>query len=213
MTVPDRKRKDREAEASDNAAVATLDTVPAPPQDDVAAEPTPIRKPRRSVIKGPANLGASVLELPVTLRLISLGKPAMNVSATLGFDLDHPSDHDLKDFMGEQAFAARFAGSYLGNGLVIREAPLKASSADNKVTQKLKVVLPRFDQGADQIERYVVPILGIDLEALFGIDPTWRLNINVNEPGALILYEMQGSFDLVTKAAEDLTGETGGADL
>lgn len=168
------------------------------PGPETPVTPRQVRSTRKR--KAPANLGEPVLVTSGKLKLISVGKGIANVTVTLGFTLDVPID--IRDLLGEHAYAASFDGNYLGNGVFIKDAPLSVD-VENNVHQTLKVHLPRFDEGADQIASYIAPLLS-DAEAvgqsLLGLDESWRLNINVDVPGELRLFQMQQSFDLVTRA-------------
>lgn len=197
--------------AEDQHALAVLDsvtpTVPGdawvePEQADGKAEPEKPRR-KRSRRLPPANIGESVLDIPVHLRLISMGKGIANITATLVFDLDHSVD-GISDLMGEHAYSAVFRSDYLGDGIILKEAPLKVD-AENLVKQGLKVTLPRFGAGADQLTAYVVPLLpeDVDLTTLFGMSLSWRLNIPVDFPGLLSLHPQQASFDLTKKSGGD----------
>lgn len=175
-----------------------------------ATEPSEPPKPRRKRSRRlpPSNLDEAVVKLPVHMRLISLGKGIANVTATLGFDLDH-SVRDLAELMGEHAYAAVFDGNYVGNGVFLKDAPLSVD-VENHVNQKLKVNLPRYADGADQITKYITPLLpeDVDLESLLGLSLSWRLNVNVDFPGTLALHAMQQSFSLTQRAEDTSDGVT-----
>lgn len=201
---------DPSAVAEDAHALAVLDSVKPTDSGDAWVEPeakgeAEPAKPRRKRARRfpPANIGPSVLDIPVHLRLISMGKGIANITATLVFDLDHSVD-GIGDLMGEHAYSAVFRSDYLGDGLILKEAPLSVD-AENLVKQKLKVTLPRFGAGADQLTAYVVPLLPeeVDLTSLFEMSLSWRLNIPVDFPGVLSLHPQQASFDLTKKSGGD----------
>lgn len=149
----------------------------------------------------PENLGTPVLQSPSHLKLISIGKAVANVTTTLVFTLDLPVN-GIRELMGEHAYAVAFGGNYLGEGAIISEAPLKAD-VENNVIQQVKLKLPRFAEGLDQVETYILPLLPTDgrLDAVLGaLAWAWRLNITADLQGDLQLFEPQASLDLTTRA-------------
>lgn len=164
-------------------------------------ESLPRRLERTRRRKVPEGLAEPAVTVPVHLRTVSLGRPVANVSATLVFVVSIP--RDFIGFMGEHAYAAIFADSFLGEGFTIKEAPPRLD-ADGNVTQKLKMFLPRWDSSGkiDQITRYIAPLLPDigALEPLLGLSVAWRLNVTVDIEGSLSLHPMQESWDLTAKA-------------
>jgi hypothetical protein len=190
-----------EALRTDQEAEAKLDGVVAPPAK--------VTKLRRRGPKPPANLGEEVAEFGVKIRNISIGKPIANVQVTITMDLDRPQP-GIGALMGQHAYTGVFGGGFLGEGLVIKEAPRKID-AESRVIESLKLTMPRFDSGGqrDQIETNILPLLGDKsslVAVLHAIDGSWRLNCPVDIPGALRLHRMQETFDLTkvaTTEAED----------
>ena len=182
---------------------------PSPPDEDVLpgeeeTAPTPIARKRKKKYRVPGNLEEPVLRLPVTLKLVSFGKGVANVTATLTFAIPQRNT-EIIDLLGAHAYAASFAGTYLGNGVFLKDVPFTVSGDENEVHQSLKVTLPRWESGADQLATYIAALISKPSaisEDLLALDETWRLNINVDEEGDLALYQMQQSFDL-TKKADD----------
>lgn len=160
-----------------------------------------VPKKARAKRKAPTGLGEVVAELVVHLKQVSVGKAISNVTASLSFDVQVPQD--IIELLGEHAYAAVFGGSYLGNGIFLKDVGVSVDT-DNHVNQGLKIQLPRYDQGVDQITQYVAPLIPDEealSPALLALDTGWRLNINVDLDGVLKLHRMQESFDL-TKRAE-----------
>lgn len=190
-----------DAEAEDDA-ISRLESA-MEETDESAGGESPEPSPRRRRAKKrpiPENLGEPVLVTSGHLKLVSLGKSIANVTITLGIDLDVPVD--IRGLLGEHAYAASFDGNYLGNGIFIKDAPLSVD-VENNVHQKLKIHMPRFDESTDQVAAYVAPLLsdpGALSRALLGLNEGWRLNINVDQPGTLQLFQMQQAFDLTSKA-------------
>lgn len=168
--------------------------------DEPAPPPQPIT--RRKHRKPPANLDEPVLVIPCRLRNVSVGKSIANVTATLTFAVDSPAD--VRDYLGEHAYAMVFGLDYLGNGIQLKDAPLSVD-VENNVNQSLKVQLPRWaDGGVDQVKDFIAPLLPDPLalsDELLGLSSPWRLNVKVDIEGQLKLHQMQQSFDL-TKRAE-----------
>lgn len=177
-------------------AVAELDTEP---QDEEAP-----KKRRMLAVPSlpalPEGLDEPAGVFGARLVLISLGKPVSNVSTTLTFALDIP-DFDA-ELMGEHAYTLGFLNGWLGEGAIIKAAPL-AADEENNVHQKLTIRLPRYlDGGRDQILLMIAPLLGGKkfVEPLLQQEWSWRLNVTTDIPGTLVLYPMQQKFDLTTKA-------------
>lgn len=167
-----------------------------------APQPPPQPITRRKHRKPPANLDEPVLVIPCRLRNVSVGKSIANVTATLTFAVDSPAD--VREYLGEHAYAVVFGLDYIGNGVQLKDAPLSVD-VENNVNQSLKLQLPRWaDGGVDQVKEFIAPLLP-DPEALndelLGLSSPWRLNIKVDIEGQLRLHQMQQSFDL-TKRAE-----------
>jgi hypothetical protein len=193
-----------DVEAEDDAisrmeAVAGGTSGEDPDAEYAPANEAPKKSRARSRRKPPANLDAPVLEAAVILRLISFGKSITNVTATLGFELGAPTD--MSEFMGEQAFAATFRGDYLGEGLTVRSEATSVD-ADNSIKRAFKVMLPRWNNGMDQLATYIAPLLPDDvtIDGLLGLSTAWRLNVTVEMGGVFALHAMQQSFDLTKKA-------------
>ncbi len=159
------------------------------------------REPRQQ-IEPPFPLGTACFSLPAHVRNISLGRPVSNVTATLSVALDVPFD-GFTDLMGEHALAAMFAGSFLGNGIRVLDAALHAD-VENEVTQRVKLSMPRYDDGKDQLAAYVAPLLEDPsvIDRLLNYAGPWRLNLPVNIEGEFALYEPQQRFDL-TRRTDD----------
>ena len=173
------------------------------------AEPPTFGKPETATRRGPippASLGEVMLEVGCHLRNVSFGKPVANVTASLTADLDVPQD--VKMLMGEHAYVGVLNEGMLGEGLLIK-GDVTASDPENRVTQKIKMTMPRYDQqNRDQITPNLLPLIG-DAEILDGllqgIEGTWRLNCTVDIPGVLRLHRMQESLMLDDGREVDLT--------
>ena len=174
-----------EWEGSEGAAVERLETAPKP------------------VRPAPFDLGDPFFRIHATITNISLGKPVSNVSASFAVALAYPYD-GFTDLMGEHALAAMFGGSFLGNGIIVRDVALHAD-VENDVVQKIKLVMPRYDDGKDQLAAYVAPFLDDPaiMDRLLNYAGAWRLNLPVKIEGELALYEPQERFDLTRKADEE----------
>jgi hypothetical protein len=218
--VPD---DDAEALLTDREAVSKLETVDAfgdPTDEDEesvdllpgerTAEPPTFGKPETAVRRGPvppASLGTVMLEVGCRLKGVSLGKPVANVTASLTFELDVPQE--VKALMGEHAYAGVFNEGFVGEGITVK-GEATASDPENRVTQKVKVAMPRFDSmNRDQITTNILPLIeedGSSLDGLLGaIGPTWRLNCGTDIPGVLRLHRMQESLQLADGREVDLT--------
>lgn len=155
----------------------------------------------------PTNLGEIMLEVGCRLKGVSLGKPVANVTASLTFDLDIP--HDVKALMGEHAYTCVFNEGFVGEGVTVK-GEATSSDPENRVTQKVKVAMPRYDGlNRDQITPNILPLIeeeGMSLDGLLGaIGPTWRLNCGPDIPGVLRLHRMQESLMLDDGREIDLT--------
>ena len=81
--------------------------------------------------------------------------------------------------MGEHAYSLGFLGGWLGEGAIIKAAPITADE-ENNVHQALKLRLPRFLDGQlDQVLLCIAPLIGGKkvIEPLLNLDTPWRLNI------------------------------------
>jgi hypothetical protein len=180
------------------------------PGEQRTAEPPTFGKPESVTRRGPippASLGDVMLEVGCHLRGVSLGKPVANVTASLTFDLDVP--HDVKALMGEHAYAGVFNEGFVGEGITVK-GEATASDPENRITQKVKVAMPRYDSlNRDQITPNILPLIeeeGTSLDGLLqAIGPSWRLNCTVDIPGVLRLHRMQESLMLDDGREVDLT--------
>jgi len=212
VTVDVDAMDDQSVQQADNAAVSRLEENPAPEEaDPEIADSNIVDLPRRSRARTrrrpPANLAEPLVELGAILRNVSFGKSITNVTGTLGFELDVPAE--LDHLMGEHAYAVVFRGDFLGEGLMLKDVSA-TTDAENRLKKKFKLTVPRWNNGTDQLERYMEPLLpdGVVVDGLFELSTSWRLNVTVEIGGRLALHEMQQSFDLTARAADEPGGET-----
>ena len=157
----------------------------------------------RPHIEPPFELGDPFFTVPAHVKNISLGRPVSNVTATLSVALDYPWD-GFTDLMGEHALAAVFGDSFLGNGIRVLDVALH-TDVENEVTQRVKLSMPRYDDGKDQLAAYVAPLLEDPsvIDRLLNYAGPWRLNLPVNIEGSFSLYEPQERFDLTARADDE----------
>jgi hypothetical protein len=161
------------------------------------------REEPRPARPAPFPLGEPYFVTPATLTNITLGKQVANVTATIALVLHAPYD-GFTDLMGEHALAATLGGSYLGNGIRVVDAVLHAD-VENEIIQKLKLTMPRYDGGIDQLATFVAPFLEDPsiADQLLAYSGAWRLNLPVKIEGDFALYEPQQRFDLTKRADDD----------
>lgn len=206
-----------EAADAEAQAISRIEGATGATSDGVAThtekKPEPIRMKRPKLPVLPGNLDAPVAVYDARLTLLSFGKPAMNVSASLAFEIRSPK-FDV-GLMGEHAFTMGFMGGLLGMGIQILGHEDTVDQKDNSVKQKIAVRVPRFiDEQTDQILMCLAPLLQQNGKKLIedlvtdGERP-WRLNFpSTNIEGELRIYQMQQSFDLTTRAEDNEGGET-----
>lgn len=191
----------------ESATGATSDGVKAPKAKE--EKPRPIRAKRPSLPAMPLNLDEAVMTFPVKLKNVYFGKSITNVVASLKFDVLVPQD--FREVLGEHAFTASFLGGLLGYGVEILDAPLKKDQ-ENRQQQVLDLRIPRFaDPATDQLLTIVAPLVGGRkfIEALFGMDWPWGVNVKVDIDGEISLYAMQQSLALTDRATDTIpTDET-----
>jgi hypothetical protein len=157
----------------------------------------------RAARPAPFALGEPYFVVPATITNIIIGRSIANVKTTITVALHVPYD-GFSELMGEHALAAMFDGSFVGNGISIADATLHAD-VENAVLQKLKLLMPRYDDGRDQLHTYIAPFLDDPaiIDRLLSYSGSWRLNLPVGIDGDLALYEPQARFDLTRRADDD----------
>lgn len=194
-----------EAEETDADAISRIEAATgATSGEGKAPAPTAIRAPKRPKLPQlPANLDMPEMAFPVKLKMVSLGKPVANVSATLNFEV--PIPQDFRDVLGEHAYTVAFLGGFLGEGVQIKKAPISVD-AENRTVQTLTVQVPRFlNEQTDQLLLSIAPLIGGKkfVEDLFALDWPWRLNINVDIEGEIAFFAMQQSLALTSSTGDD----------